>query len=48
MELIEGLNMETYISDTNFGSPKSIIKIKDIGRQLVHAIEYLHDSNIIH
>jgi len=40
--------MSGYLEDKKYGPPKDVSLVKNMGRQLLEAIEYLHDNNIIH
>ena len=48
MELMEGPDMASYLSDPKYGPPESLVDIKKIGLQILNAISYLHDNMIIH
>jgi len=46
MDLVAGENMCQHLKDK--GPPKSIEIIKEMGRQLISGISYLHSQNIVH
>lgn len=46
MELVEGQDMSDMIKEE--GAAKDAAYVRDIGKQLISAIEYLHDQKIIH
>lgn len=46
MELVDGMDLEKYIG--TYGRIIEINHIKKIGGQLISAIKYLHDNNIVH
>ena len=48
MDLIEGIDMQNYLNNENLGPPSQIENIQEVGCQLITAIKYLHNNEIIH
>jgi hypothetical protein len=46
MELMDGDDMEQFLKDQ--GRPYIIDKIKEVGKQLISALKYIHERKIIH
>ena len=46
MESLNGRNMKEYLELQ--GRPYSINKVREVGHQLISAISYLHEQNIVH
>ena len=46
MESLNGKDMKEYLELQ--GRPYSINKVQEIGHQLISAIHYLHEQNIVH
>lgn len=46
IELMDGQDMKVYLM--NHGRAHSIDRVREIGRQLLSAIKYLHENRIVH
>ena len=48
MELMEGGDMEKYIENFHKEPKPDLLKVRNIGFQILKAIQYLHSQNIVH